>query len=149
MVHASVKIELIQRLVSTGLSTVEATSFIACIGKIIIPLGRLGFSCATLALADVGIMMFDSVAAVSVVCMHNLVILIDCVSFFFFFVKSCVGKNLVIDPVSEKENYQNGSLMIACLPSRNEVTQLIITEEWSSPKIHEAVELCLDECTKA
>ncbi|KAL7618071.1 hypothetical protein Lser_V15G01764 [Lactuca serriola] len=89
---------------------------------------RLSFSCATLALADVGIMMFDSVVAVSV---------------------SCVGKNLVIDPVSKEENYQDGSLMIACLPSRNEVTQLTITEEWSSPKIHEAMELCLDECTKA
>ncbi|CAH1437920.1 unnamed protein product [Lactuca virosa] len=63
-------------------------------------------SCASLALADAGIMMFDLVAAVSV---------------------SCLGKNLVIDPVSEEENYQ---------------------DEWSSPKIHEAMELCLDACSK-
>ncbi|KAI3799374.1 hypothetical protein L1987_34668 [Smallanthus sonchifolius] len=84
-------------------------------------------SCASLALADAGIMMYDLVAAVSV---------------------SCLGKNLVIDPVSEEENYQDGSLMITCLPSRNEVTQLTITGEWSTPKIHEAMELCLDACSK-
>ncbi|XP_024987478.1 exosome complex component RRP41-like isoform X2 [Cynara cardunculus var. scolymus] len=84
-------------------------------------------SCASLALADAGIMMYDLVAAVSV---------------------SCLGKNLVIDPVSEEENYQDGGLMITCLPSRNEVTQLTITGEWSTPKIHEAMELCLDACSK-
>nr|GEZ22679.1 exosome complex component RRP41-like [Tanacetum cinerariifolium]GEZ46862.1 exosome complex component RRP41-like [Tanacetum cinerariifolium] len=84
-------------------------------------------SCASLALADAGIMMYDLVTAVSV---------------------SCLGKCLVIDPVSEEENYQDGSLMITCLPSRNEVTQLTMTGEWSTPKIHEAMELCLDACSK-
>ncbi|XP_052172154.1 exosome complex component RRP41-like [Diospyros lotus] len=84
-------------------------------------------SCASLALADAGIMMYDLVAAVSV---------------------SCLGKNLVIDPVLEEESYQDGSLMITCMPSRNEVTQLTVTGEWSTPKIHEAVELCLDACSK-
>ncbi|XP_042476578.1 exosome complex component RRP41-like isoform X1 [Macadamia integrifolia] len=84
-------------------------------------------SCASLALADAGIMMYDLVTSVSV---------------------SCLGKNLVIDPISEEESFQDGSLMIACLPSRNEVTQLTLTGEWSTPKIHEAVELCLDACSK-
>ncbi|CAI9274135.1 unnamed protein product [Lactuca saligna] len=42
----------------------------------------------------------------------------------------------MIDPVSEEENYQDGSLMITCLSSCNEVTELTITGEWSSPKIH-------------
>ncbi|PSR89954.1 Exosome complex component RRP41-like [Actinidia chinensis var. chinensis] len=84
-------------------------------------------SCASLALADAGIMMYDLVASVSV---------------------SCLGKNLVIDPISEEESYQDGSLMITCMPSRNEVTQLTVTGEWSTPKIHEAMELCLDACSK-
>ncbi|KAL3530551.1 hypothetical protein ACH5RR_009873 [Cinchona calisaya] len=84
-------------------------------------------SCASLALADAGIMLYDLVASVSV---------------------SCLGKNLVIDPISEEESYQDGSLLITSMPSRNEVTQLTITGEWSTPKIHEAMELCLDACSK-
>ncbi|KAH7838503.1 hypothetical protein Vadar_027363 [Vaccinium darrowii] len=84
-------------------------------------------SCASLALADAGIMMYDLIASVSV---------------------SCLGKNLVIDPISDEESYQDGSLMITCMPSRNEVTQLTVTGEWSTPKIHEAMELCLDACSK-
>eukprot|EP00268_Persea_americana_P054342 TRINITY_DN6219_c0_g1_i3.p1 TRINITY_DN6219_c0_g1~~TRINITY_DN6219_c0_g1_i3.p1 ORF type:complete len:279 (-),score=62.12 TRINITY_DN6219_c0_g1_i3:408-1244(-) len=84
-------------------------------------------SCASLALADAGIMMFDLVTSVSV---------------------SCLGKNLVIDPTSEEESDQDGSFMISCMPSRNEVTQLTITGEWSTSKIHEAMELCLDACSK-
>ncbi|XP_058101701.1 exosome complex component RRP41-like [Magnolia sinica] len=84
-------------------------------------------SCASLALADAGIMLFDLVSSVSV---------------------SCLGKNLVIDPTLEEESYQDGSLMITCMPSRNEVTQLTLTGEWSTPKIHEAMELCLDACSK-
>lgn len=37
----------------------------------------------------------------------------------------------------EEENYQDGSLMITCMPSRYEVTQLTITGEWSTAKINE------------
>ncbi|CAM8910171.1 unnamed protein product [Rhodiola kirilowii] len=84
-------------------------------------------SCASLALADAGIMMYDLVASVSV---------------------SCLGPNLVIDPINEEESYEDGNLMIACMPSRNEVTQLTITGEWSNSKIHEAMQLCIDACTK-
>ncbi|KHN05671.1 Exosome complex component MTR3 [Glycine soja] len=65
-------------------------------------------SCASLALADAGIMMYDLVASVSV---------------------SCFNKNLVIDPVLEEENGQDGSLMITCMPSRYEITQLTVTGE--------------------
>ncbi|KAK4440724.1 Exosome complex component RRP41-like [Sesamum alatum] len=84
-------------------------------------------TCASLALADAGIMLYDMVASVSV---------------------SSIGKNLLIDPVSEEESYQDGSLMITCMPSRNEVTQMTVTGEWSTPKIHEAMQLCLDACSK-
>ncbi|XP_019448760.1 PREDICTED: exosome complex component RRP41-like isoform X4 [Lupinus angustifolius] len=84
-------------------------------------------SCASLALADAGIMMYDLVASVSV---------------------SCLSKNLVIDPIFEEENYQDGSLMITCMPSRYKITQLTVTGEWSTPNINEGMQLCLDACAK-
>ncbi|PNX96897.1 exosome complex component mtr3-like protein [Trifolium pratense] len=84
-------------------------------------------SVASLALADAGILMYDLVTSVSV---------------------SCLGKNLIIDPISEEENCQDGSLMITCMPSRYEVTQLTVTGEWSAPKISEGMQLCLDACKK-
>ncbi|CAD5194801.1 exosome complex component RRP41-like [Musa acuminata AAA Group] len=84
-------------------------------------------TCASLALADAGIMMYDLVASVSV---------------------SCFGRNLVIDPTSEEEACQDGTLMITCMPARNEVTQLMLTGEWTTAKINEAMELCLDACSK-
>lgn len=84
-------------------------------------------SCASLALADAGIMLYDMVTSVSV---------------------SLFGKDFLIDPISEEESYQDGSLMITFMPSRNEVTQMIVTGEWSTPKIHEAMQLCLDACSK-
>ncbi|XP_028808016.1 exosome complex component RRP41-like [Neltuma alba] len=84
-------------------------------------------SCASLALADAGIMMYDLIASVSV---------------------SCLGKNLVIDPTSEEESCQDGSLMITCMPSRYEITQLTVTGDWSTPKINEGMQLCLDACAK-
>ncbi|OWM68907.1 exosome complex component RRP41-like isoform X2 [Punica granatum] len=84
-------------------------------------------SCASLALADAGIMMYDLVASVSM---------------------SSLGSDLVIDPISEEESYQDGSLIISCMPSRYEVTQLTITGEWSTNKINEAMQVCLDACGK-
>ncbi|XP_073066384.1 exosome complex component RRP41-like [Primulina eburnea] len=84
-------------------------------------------SCASLALADAGIMLYDMVTSVSV---------------------SLFGKDFLIDPISEEESYQDGSLMITFMPSRNEVTQMTVTGEWSTSKIHEAMQLCLDACSK-
>lgn len=61
----------------------------------------------------------------------------------YFSSKTCIGKNLIIDPVLEEESHQDGSLMITCMPSRYEVTQLTITGEWSTPKINEVI--CLHD----
>ncbi|KAK4792063.1 hypothetical protein SAY86_022498 [Trapa natans] len=83
--------------------------------------------CASLALAYAGIMMYDLVTSVSM---------------------SSLGVNLVIDPISEEESYQDGSLSISYMPSRKEVTQLTITGEWSTDKINEAMNVCLDACGK-
>ncbi|KAF7823380.1 exosome complex component RRP41-like [Senna tora] len=84
-------------------------------------------SCASLALADAGIMMYDLVASVSL---------------------SCLNKNLVIDPILGEENCEDGGLMITCLPSRYEVTQLTVTGEWSTPMLNEGMQLCLDACAE-
>uniref|UniRef100_A0A0E0D9H3 Uncharacterized protein n=1 Tax=Oryza meridionalis TaxID=40149 RepID=A0A0E0D9H3_9ORYZ len=84
-------------------------------------------SCASLALADAGIMMYDLVTSVSV---------------------SCFGKNIIIDPTSDEEAWQDGSLMVAYMPARKEITQLTLTGEWSDGKITNAVELCMDACSK-
>lgn len=84
-------------------------------------------SCASLALADAGIMLYDLISSVSA---------------------SCLGKNIVIDPVSEEESYQEGGLMITSMASRKEITQLAISGEWSTPNLHEAMELCLMACSK-
>ncbi|KAK9127466.1 hypothetical protein Syun_016263 [Stephania yunnanensis] len=97
-----------------------AVSFLLCDLPVVI-------SCASLALADAGIMMYDLVTSVSV---------------------SCLGSNLIIDPITEEETYQDGSLMITFMPSRHEVTQLTLTGEWSTPRIHEAMQLCMDACCK-
>ncbi|KAG0471360.1 hypothetical protein HPP92_015906 [Vanilla planifolia] len=51
---------------------------------------------------------------------------------------SCFGKNLVIDPSSEEEACQDGSLMVTYMPSRNEITQFTLTGEWSTAKMNEA-----------
>ncbi|XP_072974287.1 exosome complex component RRP41-like [Typha angustifolia] len=84
-------------------------------------------SCASLALADAGIMMYDLVSSVSV---------------------SCFGKNIVIDPTAEEEACQDGSLMLAYMPFLKGVTELTITGEWSTAKTNEAMELCIDACSK-
>ncbi|KAL2933202.1 Exosome complex component RRP41-like [Bienertia sinuspersici] len=62
--------------------------------------------------------------------------------------RSSLGTNLIIDPLLEEERCQDGSLMFTYMPSRSEVTQLAITGEWTTPKIHEGMELCLDACKK-
>uniref|UniRef100_A0A8R7PC17 Uncharacterized protein n=1 Tax=Triticum urartu TaxID=4572 RepID=A0A8R7PC17_TRIUA len=84
-------------------------------------------SCASLALADAGIMMYDLVTSVSV---------------------SCLGKNVLIDPTSDEEAWQDGGLMVSYMPARKEITQLTLTGEWTDGKITNAVELCMDACSK-
>lgn len=51
--------------------------------------------------------------------------------------KSCIGKSLMIDPVTEEEGCEDGSFMMTCMPSRYEITQLTVTGEWTTPNINE------------
>lgn len=63
-------------------------------------------------------------------------------NFTTFSPQSCLGPKLAIDPINEEESYEDGSLMISTMPSRNEVTQLTITGDWSADKIHEVCPIC-------
>jgi hypothetical protein len=54
---------------------------------------------------------------------------------FYFLVQSCFGKNIIIDPTSDEEAWQDGSLVVAFMPARKEVTQLTLTGEWSDGRI--------------
>jgi len=61
---------------------------------------------------------------------------------------SCFRKNIIIDPTSDEEAWQDGSLVVAFMPARKEITQLTLTGEWSDGRITNAVELCMDACIK-
>jgi exosome complex component MTR3 len=102
-------------------------------------------SCASLALADAGIMIYDLVTSVSVVWPHILSAL-QCVHLktrhlnlktihSLLLCQSCFGKNIIIDPTSDEEAWQDGSIMVAYMPARKEITQLTLTGEWSDGKI--------------
>lgn len=43
----------------------------------------------------------------------------------------------MIDPVTEEESCEDRSFMMACMPSRYEITQLTVTGEWTTPNINE------------
>jgi len=49
--------------------------------------------------------------------------------------QSYFGKNIIIDPTSDEEAWQDGSLVVAFMPARKEITQLTLTGEWSDGKI--------------
>lgn len=84
-------------------------------------------TCASLALADAGIVMYDLVSAVSL---------------------SSFDTKLLLDATLDEENSQDGSLMLACMTSRNEITQLSLSGEWPQVKLSEGLKLCLDACNK-
>lgn len=84
-------------------------------------------SCASLALADAGVAMYDLVSAVSA---------------------SCVGQRLLLDSSTVEEQWEDGGLLVAFMPSRNEVTQFHLTGEWTTSRASDALEACLDACRK-
>ena len=84
-------------------------------------------SCASMALADAGIAMYDLVPAVSA---------------------CCVGKEVLLDTSLEEEKWSDGEMMVTCMASRNEVTQLKITGQWPGGVTKDALNLSLDACAK-
>lgn len=84
-------------------------------------------TCASLALANAGIEMYDLVSACSV---------------------GLVDNQIILDPEGTEEKMQTASVTVACMPSLNEITQLFQTGEISHTKVQEGIDLCLDGCSK-
>lgn len=84
-------------------------------------------SCASMALADAGIEMNDLVAACSA---------------------AKVGTHLLLDPALAEERRRSGGVLVAYMPSLDEVTQLLLTGELDSDSARLAIRLCLDGCSE-
>ncbi|KAI8842983.1 ribosomal protein S5 domain 2-type protein [Chytridium lagenaria] len=95
----------------------------------------LAISCASLALADAGIEMLDTVAACSA-------------GFFERPSKALQDRTLALDCTSNEEEFQIGSLVIAYMPSMREVTHMVHSGEIAISSLTEAMDLCLDGCSK-
>lgn len=87
----------------------------------------LAASCvaATAAMADAGVQNYDIVAACEV---------------------AKVNGTLIVDPTAHEEAVSTGGLLIAVMPSLNEITQLFQFGEMTQEDINNAIELCLDGC---
>lgn len=86
-------------------------------------------TCASLAMADAEIEMFDLVAASSVA-VHSR--------------KS--STEMQVDPSSQDVAAQSGSMLAAMMPSRGEVTQLSHVGEWEPAQFEAAMELGVAAC---
>jgi len=84
-------------------------------------------TCASMALADAGVEMFDLVASCTV---------------------ATVSGQVVLDPTSAEEVQQTSSITIAYMPSLNEVTQLVQSGVLEHSNAKEAMDLCIDGCSK-
>eukprot|EP00803_Ostreobium_quekettii_P000893 evm.model.scf_53EXC.3 EVM.evm.TU.scf_53EXC.3 scf_53EXC:35081-38768(+) len=82
---------------------------------------------ASLAIAEVGIDMLDLVSACQV---------------------SRVEGRLVLDPSGMEHQAEEGGMTLAAMPTNQEVTQFVVTGEWSSSDIRESLELCLGGCAQ-
>ncbi|KAI9343340.1 ribosomal protein S5 domain 2-type protein [Zopfochytrium polystomum] len=103
-------------------------------------------TCASLAVADAGVEMLDAVVASS--------------AGFFYPPPSLAGtvvrvseageeRTLTVldcDGVEERESV--GSLFVACMPSLQNVTHLVLQGEINSHQCEEAINLCMDACSK-
>lgn len=84
-------------------------------------------TCASMALADAGIQMFDLVSSMSV--------------------SRVSGGVLLLDAGEAEERAEDGRLHIAFTASRNEIVQLELSGEWSQVHAGEAIDLCIEGCT--
>jgi len=84
-------------------------------------------TCASMALADAGIEMYDLVASCSA---------------------AKIDDQIILDPGDSEERFQSGGLTLALMPSLNEITQIFQSGEIEYPKTLEALQLCLDGCAK-
>jgi len=84
-------------------------------------------TCASLALGDAGIEMYDLVTACNV---------------------STISGKVVLDPSAEEERWQQAGVLLAHMPSLKEITQILMVGELEQQMVAESVELCIDGCDK-
>lgn len=87
----------------------------------------IAITCASLALADAGVELFDLVAACGVA--HN-------------------DQGPILDPTCTEESTAKSLLMLGVMPSLNETTQLVQRGCAQMDQVQQDVELALDGCAK-
>ncbi|RUS24603.1 ribosomal protein S5 domain 2-type protein [Jimgerdemannia flammicorona] len=96
---------------------------------------------ASVAIADAGLEMIDQVAAVSAVeRSHHLV--------FPQRTQSFAKDQILMDATSAEEKLETGTLVVSYMPSANEVTHVLQTGETEGPVTVQAIEQCIDACSK-
>jgi len=99
--------------------------------------------CASVALADAGIEMFDLVSACSACQIRQTSPPSS--------TKSPLRPNdgmILLDPDEVEERFQSAGLTLALMPNLNQVTQIFQTGEMEYAKTTDAIQLCLDGCKK-
>ncbi|CAL8463888.1 g3423 [Coccomyxa elongata] len=82
---------------------------------------------AGMALADAGIEMEDMVSACSV---------------------SRVDGHLLLDPTVDEACREDGSALLAMMPSANAVAQVVLRGQWSNAQASEVLQLCMGGCAQ-
>ncbi|ORX48976.1 ribosomal protein S5 domain 2-like protein [Piromyces finnis] len=83
-------------------------------------------TCASIALTDAGIQMYDLVAAASA---------------------TCIKGNICLDPdASEEENDTNSKFMLSYMPSLKQITHVLCTGKMEAEQSIEAINTCIDAC---
>ncbi|KAJ1564339.1 3'-5'-exoribonuclease [Nowakowskiella sp. JEL0078] len=95
---------------------------------------------ATLALADAGIEMLDFVVAASVVSVN--------INLFYFLLSDNFESFDPKDCTADEEAAQSGSLIMAYMPSLNEITHIVFNGEVGSDLISKAIGQCVDATTR-
>lgn len=85
-------------------------------------------NCASLALVDAAVEMYDVVTAASV---------------------GVVGPNVVLDPCRQEETLGEGRVVLAYMPSVGKVTHMLQAGKVQHKQLEEAVDLCTDACIGA
>eukprot|EP00833_Pecoramyces_ruminatium_P011044 jgi/Orpsp1_1/1185076/evm.model.c7180000092224.2 len=82
-------------------------------------------TCASIALTDAGIQMYDLVAAASA---------------------TCIKGNICLDPDASEENDTNSKFMLSYMPSLKQITHVLCTGKMEVEQSIEAIGICIDAC---
>ncbi len=87
----------------------------------------ISVTCASLALADAGIELFDMVTSCSSILYKN---------------------NIFLDPNSNEEKQSKGIVVVSYMPNSNEITHITQLGEMEYSQSVEATSLCIEGCKK-